>query len=106
MNIIMKNGNAFEVSFFPGEISGLIYGKRKYSLCHKSFVLQRNHRLVSEVSANKESKGLYEWKMLEKQPSLGDLIGGIFKVKDKFFVENPVEKPLMYHSGLKKSDVE
>jgi hypothetical protein len=49
---------------------------------------------------------MYEWKMLEKQPSLGDLIGGIFKVKDKFFVENPVEKPLMYHSGLKKSDVE
>lgn len=43
----------------PGEISGLIYGKRKYSICGKGFVFQRTHRLVAELSARKESKGLY-----------------------------------------------
>lgn len=53
MFIQMKNGNKFEVSFFAGEISGLIYGKRKYAVCSKAFVLERNHQLVAEISANK-----------------------------------------------------
>ena len=44
--------------------------------------------------------------MLDKQPTLGDLIGGIFKVKEKFLTENPPEKSLMFHLGLKKTDIE
>lgn len=41
MHIIMKNGNHFEISFPPAEISGLIYGQRKYSITNKGFVVQK-----------------------------------------------------------------
>lgn len=53
MNIEMKNGNKFHLSFFPADISGLIYGKRKYAATHKAFVFNRENRLFVELSINK-----------------------------------------------------
>ena len=59
MHVVMKNGNHFELSFPSAEISGLIYGKRKFAIKNKGFIINKEHRLLTEVSVIKESKGLY-----------------------------------------------
>ena len=41
MHVVMGNGRRFEIGFFPGEISGLVYGHRKYGIAAKAFVLER-----------------------------------------------------------------
>ena len=105
MNVIMKNGNHFEISFPSAEISGLIYGKRKYAIKYKGFVINQEHRLLAEVSVVKESKGLYEREKNEKTTK-ADILGGIFRITENYVEVFQKEKNLLSYQGLKKSDVE
>ena len=41
MTVVMRNGNEFLLSFPLAEISGLIYGTRKYSILGKCFAIQK-----------------------------------------------------------------
>jgi hypothetical protein len=50
LNIKFKNGTHFECFFPPNEISGLIYGQRKFRSYGKGFAVERNHKLFSEFS--------------------------------------------------------
>lgn len=61
--------------------------------------------MVTEISAAKESKGLYERKK-DMKGTKGDIYGGIFKVSEKCINSLSNEKSFMHFPGIKKSDVE
>ena len=50
MHIQMQNGSHFECFFPPGEISGLIYGQRKFRSFGRGYVVERKHKLFCEFS--------------------------------------------------------
>jgi hypothetical protein len=45
--IKMKNGNEYQCSFPPCQISGLIFGERSFREYGKGFILSKKHNLVA-----------------------------------------------------------
>lgn len=69
--------------FPPCEISGLIYGKRKFRQYGRGYIIQKKSRLFCEFSIEKQKKGLYE-NNSKKKLTPGDILGGIFTVNSAF----------------------
>lgn len=104
MHIIMENGSHFECYFPPGEISGLIYGQRKFRSFGKGFVVEKKSKLFCEFSIEKESKGVYENKKKEKMRP-GDIIGGIFRVTAHFLNMLDGTNSMRKFSGIKPEHI-
>lgn len=82
IHIKFKNGTHFQCYFAPSEIAGLIYGDRKFRFYNKGYILERNKLLYAEFSVQNQKKGVYE---VDRKLKVGELIGGIFKVKKQYF---------------------
>ena len=104
MHILMENGSHFECYFPPGEISGLIYGQRKFRSFGRGYVVEKKNKLFCEFSIEKESKGIYGGEEKRKMRP-GDIIGGIFEVTDEF-IQTTCEPTLnKKFSGIKKDSI-
>lgn len=101
--IKMRNGSEFQCYFAPCQISGLVFGDRKFSPYGKGYILEKKNNLLAEVSIEDTKKGLYE-KGNEKLYN-GSIVGGIFKIKSETMEEIIRQKSLKKYSGLKVKDV-
>lgn len=54
-----KNNTHFECSAPPCEISGLVFGERRFNAINRGFILERSKQLFSEVSFGKDKKYVY-----------------------------------------------
>jgi transposase-like protein len=59
MHIEFSNGSHFECFYPPTEISGIIYGDRKFRCYNKGYILERKHKILTEYSIQNQKKGLY-----------------------------------------------
>jgi|JI9StandDraft_1071089.scaffolds.fasta_scaffold585986_2 hypothetical protein len=53
-HIRFANGDHFEYMVPGGEVSGLVYGDRKFKLTNKAFIIERNKQLFCEISMDKD----------------------------------------------------
>ena len=103
MHIEFSNGSHFECFYPPTEISGIIYGDRKFRCYNKGYILERKHKILTEYSIQNQKKGLYQ---TDAKLKVGEIIGGVFGVTsefidalDKHYLQN---KHLRKFNGLKK----
>lgn len=100
MHIKMRNGTHFQCYFPPCQISGLIFGERKFRAYGKGYILEKRNNLFAEISVEKAKKGLYQKGDEKLYP--GDIIGGIFRVDNEFMEKISSQTTLRKFSGLTK----
>ena len=64
------------------EITGTMFGDRKYRAAGKMFIYEKKNHLWSEISYGKEKKKVYPFK--NGKMKLTNIVGGIYKVTEKF----------------------
>jgi hypothetical protein len=67
------------------DISGLLYGERKFKIVNKAFIICETEKIVCELAFGKEKPGVYTWVNKTKRLTSSSVIGGIYKVGDEFF---------------------
>lgn len=53
-HVVLPNGDHFEFMVAGGEVSGLVFGERKFRLVNKAFVVERKKQLFCEISMGKD----------------------------------------------------
>jgi hypothetical protein len=66
------------------EVSGLLYGDRKFKITNKSFIICESEKVVCELALGKEKPGVYSWTNKTKRLTSSSVVGGIYKVNSEF----------------------
>ena len=63
-------------------ITGVMFGERKFKAFGKTFIYEKKNHLFTELSYGKEKKPIYAYKNGKIKPC--NLVGGIYKVRKEF----------------------